>query len=197
MYAGFVRKSKRIQVNQNMFIQNGALVIISGSKSKRNGLIQYKSTHFHYALTYVIITFAVLLFLNLYSSRMSQALFYNSKEVSMIERCLLAGNEISELDVVNSATVAEAVSRIDSLSASRLIVTDQYGIGIYDSVQQDSSTGKYALLPEIVQALEGFDVFSWNYKSGTMHSRAATPIYSYGTLIGCVICPSRMYSKVN
>lgn len=104
----------------------------------------------------------------------------------MIERCLLAGNEISELDVVNSATVAEAVSRIDSLSASRLIVTDQYGIGIYDSVQQDSSTGKYALLPEIVQALEGFDVFSWNYKSGTMHSRAATPIYSYGTLIGCV-----------
>ena len=104
----------------------------------------------------------------------------------MIERCLLAGNEISELDVINSATVADAVSRIDSLSVSRLIVTDQYGIGIYDSASQDSSIGKYTLLPEIIQALDGYDVFSWNYKSGTMHSRAATPIYSYGTLIGCV-----------
>ena len=42
------------------------------------------------------------------------------------------------------------------------------------------------MLPEIIQALDGYDVFSWNYHDGAMQSRAATPIYSYGTLIGCV-----------
>ena len=104
----------------------------------------------------------------------------------MIERCLLASSEISELDVINTATVTDAVSRIDKMSVSRLIVTDQNGVAIYDSLTQDSCVGKFALLPEIVQALPGYDVFSWNYQSGTMHSRAATPIYSYGTLIGCI-----------
>ena len=42
------------------------------------------------------------------------------------------------------------------------------------------------ILPEIVQALESNDVFSWNYQDGAMQSRAATPITSYDTLIGCV-----------
>ena len=104
----------------------------------------------------------------------------------MIERCLLASSEISELDVINTATVTDAVSRIDKMSVSRLIVTDHNGVAIYDSLTQDSCVGKFALLPEIVQALPGYDVFSWNYQSGNMHSRAATPIYSYGTLIGCI-----------
>jgi len=104
----------------------------------------------------------------------------------MIERCLLTSAEIADLDVLNTATVTEALSSIDGLSISRMIVTDQRGVGIYDSFGKDDTVGKYILLPEIVQALEGNDVFSWNYESGSMQSRAATPIYSYGTLIGCI-----------
>lgn len=104
----------------------------------------------------------------------------------MIERCLLASTEIAELDVVNKTTVTEAVSRIDKISVTHLIVTDHNGVSIYDSVTENSSEGKYTLLPEIVQALRGFDVFTWDYHAGTMHSHAATPIYSYGTLIGSI-----------
>ena len=117
---------------------------------------------------------------------MSQELFYKSKEVSMIERCLLASTEIAELDVINTSTVTDAVSRIDQISVTHLIVTDQNGISIYDSASEESSLGKYALLPEIIQALQGYDVFTWDYHSGTMHSHAATPIYAYGTLIGSI-----------
>ena len=170
------------------------------SRNRTGTLIQYKSTHFRYAITYVFITMIVLLFLNIYSSKMSQALFYNSKEVSMIERCLIAASEIADLDVINTNTVAEAVADIadldvmsneessdaETLTVTRLLVTDQNGVALYDSMSESSALGKYALLPEIVQALEGNDVFSWNYRSGSMQSRAATPIYSYGTLIGCV-----------
>jgi len=42
------------------------------------------------------------------------------------------------------------------------------------------------MLPEVMQALDGNDVFSWNYHDGAMKSRAATPIMSYDTLVGCV-----------
>jgi hypothetical protein len=104
----------------------------------------------------------------------------------MIERCLLASTEIADLDVINTATVTDVVSKMDKISVTHMIVTDQNGVGIYDSVSEDSTVGKYTSLPEVDQALQGYDVFTWDYHAGTMHSRAATPIYSYGVLIGCI-----------
>ena len=156
------------------------------SENKNGNLIQFKSAQFRYAIIYVVITFVVLLFLNIYSSKMSQALFYNSKETSMLERCYLASAEIADLDVINTATVTEALSEIDSQSVNRLIVTDHTATVIYDSNVQEPATGKCVLFPEIFHALGNNDVFSWQYKAGTMVSHAATPIFSYGTLIGCV-----------
>ena len=146
---------------------------------------QLKTTHFRYALTYIVITFVVLFILNIYSSQVSQKLFYNSKEASMIEKCQLAAAEISAEEVLNATIVNNVVKQMGSLRVTRLVVTDRYGVAIYDS-SSESQNGKYVLLPEIVQALDGNDVFSWNYHDGAMQSRAATPIMSYDTLIGCV-----------
>ena len=126
----------------------------------------------------------VLFFLNVYSSKISQELFYKSKETSMIEKCQLAAAEISNEDVLNVATVENAVGQMDSLRVSRLIVTDRSGVAIYDSTSE--SENKYMMMPEIVMALESNDVFYWNYHDGMMQSRAATPIISYGSLVGCV-----------
>ena len=142
-------------------------------------------------MTYVVITFIVLLILNIYCSSISQMLFYQSKEASMIEKCQLASDEISAAEVINTSTVSGIVSKMDSLKVSRMMVTDQAGLVLYDSLQ--SAVGTYAMLPEILQALarneiggEGNDVFSWNYHNGMMESRAATPIIYYGSIIGCV-----------
>jgi len=146
---------------------------------------QLKSTHFRYALTYIVITFVVLFFLNIYSSQVSQKLFYNSKESSMIEKCQLAASEISAEEVLNATTVQNVVKQMGSLRVTRLVVTDRHAVAIYDSASE-SQTDRYMMLPEVVQALDGNDVFSWNYHDGAMQSRAATPIISYGTLIGCV-----------
>ena len=115
---------------------------------------------------------------------MSQKLFYSSKETSMIEKCLLAASEISAEEVLNQTTVNNAVKQMGSLRVTRLVITDRCGVAIYDS--SENAVGKYMVLPEIVQALGGYDVFSWNYHDGAMQSRAATPIMSYDTLIGCV-----------
>ena len=134
-------------------------------------------------MVYVLVTFVVLFLLNFYTSKTSQQIFYQSKETSMIEKCQLAAEEISNLEVINSSTVANAVSQMSSLRVTRLIVTDLSGVAIYDSAGEPSS---YVLFPEVIKALEGNDVFSWQYQDGAMHSHAATPIMSYGVLNGCV-----------
>ena len=126
------------------------------------------------------------MFLNVYTAETSHMLFYQSKETAMIEKCQLAASEISELEIINTATVSDTIARMGSLRVTRLIVTDQAGRSIYDSLTLNSTVGKYVLLPVIVQALRVNDVFRWEYSNGTMRSFVATPILNYGTLSGCV-----------
>ena len=158
------------------------MAIISVSNHRR----RYGNTQLRYALIYICITLVVLLFLNIYTAGTSQKTFYQNKENSMIEKCLLASSEIASLEVLSPTTASATVAELDSLRFSRLIITNQSGMAIYDSYTVDSCLGDYALLPEIVVAMNGNNVFSWEYHDGTMQSRAATPIYTYGTLIGCV-----------
>lgn len=132
----------------------------------------------------MLITSVVLLILNIYCSQISQILFYKSKQASMIEKCQLASDEISSLEVINPSTISGLLSQMESLKATRLIVTDQTGAVLFDSAQ--SSMGCCALLPEILRALEGNNVFTWHYHDGAMTSRAATPVVYYGTIVGCV-----------
>lgn len=162
------------------------MAIISEKKNNLRTHRWYNNTQIRYALIYVCITFVVLLFLNVYTSGTSQKIFYQNKQSSMIDRCLMASAEIGNLEVLNSSTVASAVSEMSNPKVTRLIVTDQYGIAIYDSATTDSFLGSSALLPEIVSALEGNDVFSWQYHAGAMQSCAATPILSFDTIVGCV-----------
>ena len=103
----------------------------------------------------------------------------------MIEKAQLAAEEITSAEAVNASTVAAAVSQMERLRATRLLVTDHSGKVLYDS-EGTLTVNRYALFPEVIQALKGNDVFSWRLHSGAMESRAASPILSYGTLIGCV-----------
>ncbi len=158
------------------------MVIISETEKKP--LRGYGSAQMRYAMTYVVITLIVLIVLNIYTSRMSQQVFYQSKESSMIEKCMLAADEISALEVLNRSTVTELVEQMGSLKVTRLIVTDPTGAALYDSSGEVGS--RYVLLPEILRAMEGYDVFTCRYQNGTLHSRACTPIMYYGTVIGSV-----------
>ena len=135
-------------------------------------------------MTYVVITFVVLLLLNVYCSRSSQNLFFESKKTSMIEKCQLASDEIASLDVMNTATVTGIVQQMESLKTTRLLVTDRSAAVLYDS--NGASSGSYALLPEILTAIQGNDVCFSTYHDGTIDTRAATPIVYYGTIVGCV-----------
>ena len=154
--------------------------------SENNGSITrgYGKTQFRYGMVYVCITIIVLLILNVYCSKTCQQLFYESKRASMVEKCLLASDEIGTLDVLNPTTVAGVVEQIESLKATRLIVTDLSGNALYDS--DGAPPGTYMLFPEILTAMEGYDVCSWEYRSGVVDARAAAPITYSDTIVGCV-----------
>ena len=57
---------------------------------------------------------------------------------------------------------------------------------VYDSARLSSLNAKLAVLPEIVSALSGSDVFRANYKNGVFYSKAAAPITSSDGMKGCV-----------
>ena len=156
------------------------------SKNERLKRPRYGNTQLRYAMVYVCITFVVLVFLNIYTAGNSQKIFYQNKQTAMVEKCLLTSSKIAGLDVINETSVSTAVRELGNLRVSRLIITDPAGVAIYDSYTEDSQLGHYVFFPEIIRAMDGTDVFSWHYQDGAMQSRAATPIVSYGRLVGCV-----------
>ena len=158
------------------------LAITSRNNAQPTG--NYTNSQLRYALIYVLITFAVLLFLNIYTFKLNQQGFYNSKESAMMEKCQLAATEIGDLEVINGTTVSSSIAQMGSLKVTRIMVTDHTGLVIYDSTNQ--AVGSYALLPEIVRAMEGCDVSSWYYHDGAMQTNAAVPVMSYGTPLACV-----------
>ncbi len=136
-------------------------------------------------MIYVLITLVVLLFLNLYSTRTIQTLFYKSKQASMMDKLQLVSTEINRQEVLNTDAVAEAISSLDSLRVTRLLVSDPNGVAVYDSMD-GAAVGQYILYPDIVTALEGNDMFSWQYRDSVMTSQAAAPLMDYDQLVGCV-----------
>ena len=67
------------------------------TRSREAFRLSIRKSQYRYAMTYVVITLVVLLILNIYCSIACQNLFYESKKSSMIEKCLLASDEVSTL----------------------------------------------------------------------------------------------------
>ena len=144
--------------------------------------MRYRSSQLRYAAVYVVLTFLVLLFLNVYSSETSRQLFYRSKHTAMKDKVLLVCAAVGGQDVLNADTARAAIEPLGNLKAARLVITDDTGRTVYDS---SGSEAEYCLFPEVVEALHGNDVITIDYRDGVMTSRAAAPILSYNSLTGC------------
>jgi signal transduction histidine kinase len=135
-------------------------------------------------MIYVLITFLALAFLNIYCSKANQRLHYESKKTAMLEKAQLAASEIGRLEVINAAGVEAVVKQLNSLKVTRMIITDQNAQVLYDS--QSEPLPEKVLGERIPTAIEGNDVFEWQYHDSTMRSEAATPVLSDGIISGCV-----------
>ena len=157
------------------------MAIISKSEQRK---LRYGSSQLRYAAVYIALTFCVLLFLNIYCSRTSQQLFYRSKHTAMLEKVLLVSSAVGEQEVLNADTAQAAIAPLGNLKTARLLITDDSGRTVYDSLSP-SGGAEFCLFPEVVQALRGNDVITIDYHDGVMISRAAAPILSYNALAGC------------
>ena len=104
----------------------------------------------------------------------------------MLDKCHVVATEISELEILNSTSIDNTIENLVSIQGSRVVIADQTGLVLYDSDTHIQAQQQFLLVPEVIQALDGNDVFSWYYHDGIMISYAASPIVSYGTTIGCV-----------
>ncbi len=155
--------------------------IISKNEQRK---LRYGSSQLRYAAVYIALTFFVLLFLNIYCSETSQQLFYRSKHTAMMDKVLLVSAAVGEQEVLNPDTARTAIESLGKMKTARLLVTDDSGRTVYDSMN-GSGEGEYCLFPEVVQALRGNDVITIDYHDGVMISRAAAPILSFNALTGC------------
>ena len=145
---------------------------------------RYGQTQFRYAMIYVLITFLALAFLNIYCSKANQRLHYESKKKTMLEKAELAASEIGRLEVINATGVEAVAQQLSSLKVTRMVITDQNGQVLYDS--QGRTLPEIVLKERIPTAIDGNNVFEWQYHDGSMRSEAITPILSDGIISGCV-----------
>lgn len=143
------------------------------------------STQFRYAIAYLLSTTIALFILNIYCSTACHRLFYQSKETLLGERAHFTAEKLGNSDSITPSNISTTIEQIGVPKVTQLIVTNIHGQVIFDSSTEDSLY-QYILMPEIVEALSGNDVFTWYYHSGIMHSKSAIPIISDGITVGCV-----------
>ncbi len=134
----------------------------------------------------MLLTSAMLLFLNFYSSNTTRNLIYDAKTATMLDKVQLVASSYSGMDTLTEEYTGQILSALGSLNTDRILVTDRMGQAIYDSEVGQSALGRTVLFREIVTALESQNVVYTFYEDGILTSRAAMPIMQYGQPIGCV-----------
>lgn len=129
---------------------------------------------------------AVLVLLNTYPLIVSQDLVFQSKKTTLQRHVSVIASSLAGLETLTPDGVDQVMSLLDDKGLSRLIVTDDSGLILYDDRETGNMANKYAFFTEIVQALQGNDVFYSEFRDGAFRSRAAVPVIYRNTAIGAV-----------
>lgn len=143
-----------------------------------------RSLQMRLALGYSIIIAALLILMNTYPLLMTQNLMFRSKETALQKQALLLTNSINTADGLTAEAVEQAIGLLD-LDVTRILVTDEAGLVLYDTAKTPS-TGGYALPGVIVSSLRGNDAFCCAYKDGAFRSWTTAPVMTRSTVAGAV-----------
>lgn len=157
------------------------------SPKKRFGAF-FGSSQLRYAAAYVLITSAVLIFLNIYTPIPIRSLTFSSQRTAMNDKAQLIVSAFSSYEELNADSVRDVIQSVSELHTNRVIIADPSGCCLYDSLLLSGAEGKLVLLPELAEALAGNDVFHIRYEEDRqiLISKAAMPIMAYNRLIGAV-----------
>ena len=159
------------------------MATISRSKSRAGYLL--RSSQLRYAAAYILITSAVLVFLNIYAPITIRRLTCSAQRDAILDKAQLIVSSFSSVEKLSEANVSGTIQSVSGLHAGRIVVTDASACCVYDSLN-NTTKGKFVLFPEITEALEGNDAVYIHYEPEQVVTKAAIPIVSYNRIIGSV-----------
>ena len=145
-----------------------------------------RSLQLKFALTYLIIIAAVLILLNTYPVLVSQDLVFRSKTSLLQSQASVIADTIARTESLTSESVRDYMEQLGYIGQFRVLVTDEFGLILYDSDELRFTEGRYAMLGEVSAALRGYNAAISSYQDGAFHSRAAVPVIYRDMTIGCV-----------
>lgn len=146
----------------------------------------FRSSQLRYAVAYILLTAVVLLFLNIYTSMKMRTMIFGAQQQSLEDKAQLVTTALLQLDDLSASKTEQAINSLDDLRTTRTVVTDAFGMAVYDSLETGNAEGKLLLFPEIVNALYGNDTFYCVYSDGAIESRIAVPLVKNGITTGIV-----------
>ena len=139
-----------------------------------------------YVATYLLLVVAIVLVLNTYPLIMAQNMVFSAKEASLKRQALAIGSALAVSEVLTEDGVAQAMELLDDMQGTRVLVTNESGLILYDSSTLEKRTGDYAITAEVVKALRGEDVCRSEYRQGAFRTRVAVPTVYRGVTLGAV-----------
>ena len=156
--------------------------------SKRSELLRSlrRTTQFKYAVIYVLITAVALIGLNLSTNSTMRQLMYQNKYSSVFGRAQIVASSFAGSEILTRESVGQVMSLLEDVESTRVLITDNEGICLYDNSTRYNAVGSVVLFPEIVSALSGNDVFYSFFQRSVLESHAAIPIMSLNNPMGAV-----------
>jgi signal transduction histidine kinase len=144
------------------------------------------SVQLKFAATFLILIAALLAMLNTYPTIVSRDLVFSSKQASLQNQASVMSSALSTPDKLSGETVGEVISLLDLRNLTRVIVTDDEALILYDTNKFEPSAGRYALFSEISRALGGEVVCYSVYDGEAFSTCEAMPVVSGGNVVGAV-----------
>ena len=144
------------------------------------------SSQFRNALAYMLITSLMLFFLNVYSATTTRQMMFQAKHASQQDKLQLVVSSFSGVESLTKETAEQVMNVLGEMNVTRILITDAQARVLYDSSQTRNAEGRIALFEEVVQALQGKDVFHCVYSSGALISSGAMPVALREKPMGCV-----------
>ena len=113
-------------------------------------------------------------------------LMYQNKYSSVFGRAQMVASSFSGSEALTRESVGQVMSLLEDVESTRVLITDNEGICLYDSSTRFHAVGSVVLFPELVSALSGNDVFYSFFKRGALESHAAIPIMYLNNPVGAV-----------
>lgn len=155
-------------------------------RKKKQKVSILQSLQAKYAITYIAVIAAVLVLLNTYPVLVSQDLTFKSKQVSLQNQTAVVASALAGLESLTTGGVEQVMNQLDDMGLTRIMVTDEAGVILYDTLEGGGTLHQYALLREVSDALAGYQVFYSTYTDGMFQSCAALPIVYRNMNIGAV-----------